>query len=373
MKKILIIMLVAILSTNGITAKAEEVQYIEADSNSSDGTSHDYALTATKVYDTDNETEYDFGFAETIDKDGLSFSLNSIEYSVETMYSIEIGDEEIAHEITVEENVTYDKKENYEPEETYESNGYKYILKDVSYEAVEEIEPFKTGINTEIIQGDLNVANYPTTMPYEYEGQTYDIPYKDYEVISEGWHDGYYLYGTITNYDAATYQIGDIIIDNNAEAFELDPRNYVDFLEGLDVPTDIYKVNDVYYHGDAYVNSNGVVCRDYVIDCQVNGTVYRLNYELDATDYIANITYVMSEEDIAYIEGLKETYQVTAIAYYDKVKVASSSFVLKLAIGTGIVVIFAIMAAIIVYVIRGGRRKTEDMNNREMKDEYKHL
>ncbi len=379
MKKILTFLLVSILSLNGMVVCASEEQMVETDAVSSDGTAYDYALTSTKIYDTDDKTTYDFGFDETIDVDGLSFCLNSIEYEVENMYDVEFSGVELQYEVVVEQEVSYVDKAEFEPEEQYEENGYEYYLKDVTYEKVSEIPPLKMSVETEVLQGDLDISNYPQSMPYEYNGSKYDLPYKNYEVINTGWHDGYYLYGTITNYDAATYQIGDIIIENNNEEFDLDPRNYVEFLEGLDVPTDVYKVDDVFFKGEAYTNSNGVICRDYVIDCQMYGTIYNINYELDITDYIATITYELSEEDISYIEGLKESYNVTAIAYYDQVIVKDEvknegfSTPLKIAIGTGIVILLGVLAAIVVYFIRGGRRKTEDMNMREVRDDYKHM
>lgn len=378
-KKILTFLLVSILSLNGMVVCASEEQMVETDAVSSDGTAYDYALTSTKIYDTDDKTTYDFGFDETIDVDGLSFCLNSIEYEVENMYDVEFSGAELQYEIVVKQDVSYVDKAEFEPEEQYEENGYKYYLKDVTYEKVSEIPPLKMSVETEVLQGDLDISNYPQSMPYEYNGSKYDLPYKNYEVINTGWHDGYYLYGTITNYDAATYQIGDIIIENNNEEFDLDPRNYVEFLEGLDVPTDVYKVDDVFFKGEAYTNSNGVICRDYVIDCQMYGTIYNINYELDITDYIATITYELSEEDISYIEGLKGSYNVTAIAYYDQVIVKDEvknegfSTPLKIAIGTGIVILLGVLAAIVVYFIRGGRRKTEDMNMREVRDDYKHM
>lgn len=378
-KKILTFLFVSILSLNRMVVCANEEQMVETDAVSSDGTVYDYALTLTKIYDTDDKTTYDFGFDETIDKDGLSFCLNSIEYEIENMYDVEFSDMELEYELVVEQEVSYVDKAEFEPEEQYEENGYKYHLKDVTYEKVSEIPPLKMSVETEVLQGDLDISNYPQSMPYEYNGSKYDLPYKNYEVINTGWHDGYYLYGTITNYDAATYQIGDIIIENNNEEFDLDPRNYVEFLEGLDVPTDVYKVDDVFYKGEAYTNANGVICRDYVIDCQMYGTIYNINYELDITDYIATITYELSEEDIAHIEGLKGSYMVTAVAYYyqvivkDEVKDEGFSTPLKIAIGTGIVILLGVLAAIVVYFIRGGRRKTEDMNMREVRDDYKHM
>ncbi len=190
-KKILTFLLVSILSLNGMVVCASEEQMVETDAVSSDGTTYDYALTSTKIYDTDDKTTYDFGFDETIDVDGLSFCLNSIEYEVENMYDVEFSGVELQYEVVVEQEVSYVDKAEFEPEEQYEENGYEYYLKDVTYEKVSEIPPLKMSVETEVLQGDLDISNYPQSMPYEYNGSKYDLPYKNYEVINTGWHGIY--------------------------------------------------------------------------------------------------------------------------------------------------------------------------------------
>jgi len=166
--------------------------------------------------------------------------------------------------------------------------------------------------------------------------------------------------------------------------FDLDPRNYVEFLEGLEIPTDKYQVVSVSYNGEAYTNSEGVVCRDYVINAQMNGTRYKLNYryDLQKSEYTAKITYLLSDEEVEYIEELKNSYEVSAVAYYsiqeqeeqiEQKEEEGLSVPVKIAIGAGVVILLAIIITLIVYLIRGGRRRTDEMNNRELKDEFKHL
>ena len=381
MKKLLALLFSFALVFNSYTITlASEITEID-DVVSIDGTEYDYAVSSTDIYDTDNESEYDFGFENTIQVDGNVYNLNHVEYDVTYMYDEEIG-KDIKYEIVVKKDVSFDDKETYIPEPTYMDNGFTYAFESVSFDEKMQISSFTSHIDTELLTDELDVSKYPATMPYDYNGKTYDVPYKNYEVMTTGWHDGYYLYGTIYNYDAATYQIGDVVIERNDADFDLDPRNYAAFLEGLDCDPDIYMVEDVFYKGEIYTNSEGIVCRDYVVECQIYGNTYKLNYEYNRYDYVANITYKLSAEDIEYIEGLKDSYSVTAYAYYDLEPVAEEeieekssemSVAVKIAIGAGVIIGIGLIVTLIIYLLRGGRKKTEDMNTREMKHDFKHL
>ena len=374
-KKMLVLSLSAILAVGVSVSAAESVDKVEADTVASNGTTYDYALSSVKVYETDDTSQYDFGFEKTIEKDGLSYCLETVEYSQVNMYDKEYGEEVIEYTITREETVLSEDKDSFKPDKSITEAGHDYVHDKTDYELIKtDIVPLTKHLDTEVLQSALVVENYPETLPYEYEGKMYDLEYSDYEVVSSGWHDGYYLYGTITNYDAATYQIGDIIIDNIGEEFDLDPRSYVEFLEGLEVPTDKYMINSVAFNGEPYKNAAGLICRDYVISAQMNGTVYRLNYkyDLDKSEYKAVITYNLSETEASYIDSLKNSYEVTATAYYS-LEEKGLSMPAKIAIGFGIVIGLAAIITLIVYLARGGRRRTEDMNKRELKDEFDNL
>lgn len=373
----LILSLSAILTLNISVSAAESAETIvEADTVATNGTTYDYALSSVKVYETEDASQYDFGFKETIEKDGLFYCLDTVEYSSVSMYEKEYGEEEIEYTITVEDTVLSDAKDSYKPDKTMTKAGHDYVYDSIEFEEISsETIPLYRYLDTEVLQEPLIVGNYPETMPYEHEGVMYDLDYSDYEVISSGWHDGYYLRGTITNYDAATYQVGDIIIDNIGEEFDLDPRSYVEFLDGLEVPTDKYMINSVAFDGEPYTNPNGVICRDYVIDASMNGTRYRLNYRYDLikAEYTATITYNLTESEAAYIDSLKNSFEVTATAYYSLKEDKGLSTPVKVAIGFGIVVGLATLITLIVYLVRGGRRRTEDMNKRELKDEFDNI
>lgn len=372
----LVLSLGAVLTLNMSVGATESAEKVEADSVATNGTTYDYALSSVKVYDTEDSSQYDFGFEDSIDVNGVTYSLATVEYNSINMFEKEYGTEDIEYTITVEETVLGEDKDSFKADSTYTKSSFEYVYDDVVYEETSsETIPLFKSLETEVLQGNLNVGDYPATMPYEYEGKVYDLEYSDYQVISTGWHEGYYLYGTITDYDAATYQVGDIVIENNGDTFDLDPRCYVEFLEGLDVPTDKYMINSVAYNGAAYTTSNGVVCRDYVCECSMNGTRYQLNYRYDVVnkEYKATITYTLTDEEITNIESLKNSYEVTAIAYYNIKEDKGLSTPIKVAIGVGIVIGLVAIITLIVYVARGGRRRTEDMNNRELKDEFKHL
>ncbi|MBR3599160.1 MAG: hypothetical protein IKL53_04695, partial [Lachnospiraceae bacterium] len=203
-KKMLALSLSAILAVGVSVSAAESVDKVEADTVASNGTTYDYALSSVKVYETDDTSQYDFGFEKTIEKDGLSYCLETVEYSQVNMYEKEYGEEVIEYTITREETVLSEDKDSFKPDKSITEAGHDYVYDKTDYELVKtDIVPLTKHLDTEVIQSALVVENYPETLPYEYEGKMYDLEYSDYEVVSTGWHDGYYLYGTITNYDAA--------------------------------------------------------------------------------------------------------------------------------------------------------------------------
>ncbi len=340
------------------------------------GETHEYVASATDVYDTDDESMYNFDFDKKIEIDGKEMILDHIEYSVTSLYDKEYGNEDINDELTRTQTVSYMDKSSFKPEvKSLSENNFTYDYEKVIFdETGHTIVKMESYVDTPLTNSEFNKSDYPDTMSYEYEdGNYYDLSYKDYEIIDDGWFD-YTLNGVIYNYGAPTYEIGNVSISyadiNNVATTE----QLQSILEYWGYSNTEYRPVTATFNGDAYTNSDGVVCRDYTIYCEAYGKQYRVNYESDIElpEYTATLTYTLSDGDKAEIEQLKSSYEVTANAFYDMADQGLST-VQRVVIGTGVVVVLILIAALIIYIIRGGRKRTEYMSKREARREFKDI
>ena len=93
------------------------------------------------------------------------------------------------------------------------------------------------------------------------------------------------------------------------------------------------------------------------------GSVYTLFYEkkLDAPLYKATVKYVLSDECAKQIDDMKNSYEVTAYAYYSKTMISHMSPVTKAVLGAGIAFLIMLFVALVIYILKGGRKPTEKM------------
>lgn len=358
---------------------AAELKELSPSDNKTDssGKEYAYAMTGMSVYDTEDESTYDFGFKDTINEDGVEYKLSHIEYDTVNLYTKEYGDTEIPYDITRIETVSYNNKKSFQPEnDELTENGHTYVFSRVEYEETDKENILMSSyIDSPVTEKEFSAADYPETIEYEYEdGNIYDLSYKEYSVFNEGWHNDYNLDGVIINYDAATYQIGDVVLEHNDETFAATKEQLQKIIEYWGYAGDIYEAVSAEYAGDAYENSDGVLCRNYVIYCNVYGRQYHVVYEseIEFPVYTATVTYSLSDIDREQIESLKASFEVTATAYYDIVEKGMTT-TQKVVLTVGIIFGVLVLAALIIYLLRGGRRRTEYMSGREARKEYRDM
>ena len=353
------------------------------DTSATDDKSYDYVVTETDTYNTDNESEYDFGFEDTITVDGVSYSLDHITYDVVSQYESLYGDVDIPDTIKIkaEDPVMADEKDDYiSNKRSVEENGFTYSYSDIDFsDSDENIEFIEKTVETEVILGGITDYDYKATVTYEDEdtGEEYELPFIDYSVKQEGWFSGYHLYGTISDYDSSTYVLGDYTFEHSDDPSFLTQEELKEVMDTLGYSKD-YRGLGVHYDGEEYTANDGIVYRDYIIDADMYGTIYNVHYgmEVDKTEYYPEITYELSESSKEEIEELKNTFEVTANGYYNIKEVKAEkklTTVQKVAIGIGIILGIILIIALIIYLMRGGRKRTEIMSNREARDEFKNL
>ena len=86
----------------------------------------------------------------------------------------------------------------------------------------------------------------------------------------------------------------------------------------------------------------------------------------------------MSADDARVRDTLKGTYTVKATAYYDEAaeqEKTEKSLTLsaKVAIAFGVIVGLVLIAALILYLVKGGRKGTDYRSRRDSKRDYKNL
>ena len=104
-------------------------------------------------------------------------------------------------------------------------------------------------------------------------------------------------------------------------------------------------------------------------------------YTLHATEketlYTAENTYELSADDVQNLKNLKGTYTVKATAYYDEAEQKKTEKTLpvaaKVAIAFGVIVGLVLIAALILYLVKGGRKGTDYRSRRDSKRDYKNL
>lgn len=346
-----------------VTAYAKETE--EAEKTES------YIVTDTKTYDTDDETEYDFDFPEETTSDDISYKLDHIEYETVNVYESIYGTEEAETEIIEEmDGIQNTDRESFKPTDSIFKEDLEYVPDSVTFEKAGHAEvEAEASMDTEVLL-TLDLSKYPETMDYEYDGETYQLPYVRYEE-TKGWHS-LKLSGTVYGYDNGSFTVGEMVITNDrineSEAIKALMRE-----NGFDA--DSYRPVSFEYTSEPYTSFNGTVCRDYIINYEMYGSIYTLFYgeKVEAPLYRATVKYVLSDECAKQIEDMKNSYEVTAHAYYTEASAKGMSPVTKAVLGAGIVFLIILFAALVIYILKGGRKPTDYKTNRDIRRDYKEL
>lgn len=331
-----------------------------------------YIVTDTKTYDTDDETEYDFDFPEETISDGISYKLDHIEYETVNMYESIYGTEGAKTEIIEKtDGIPNTDRESFKPKDSIFKEDLEYVPDSVTFEKAGHAEvEAEASMDTEVLL-TLDLSKYPETMDYEYDGETYQLPYVRYEE-TKGWHS-LKLSGTVYGYDNGSFTVGETVITNDRinenEAMKALMRE-----NGFDA--DSCRPVSFGYTSEPYTSFNGTVCRDYIISYEMYGSVYTLFYEkkLEAPLYRATVKYVLSDECTERLEDMKNRYEVTAHAYYTEVPEAKSmSPVTKAVLSAGVAFMIILFIALAIYILKGGRKPTDYKTNRDIRKDYKEL
>ncbi len=331
-----------------------------------------YIVTDTKTYDTDDETKYDFDFPEETSADGINYKLDHIEYETVNVYESVYGKEGAETELIYEKDgIKNEDRESFKPENSIFKEDLEYVYDSMRFEKAGHAEvDAESSLNTEVLLS-LDLSQYPKTMDYEYDGETYKLPYVKYEE-TKGWYP-FKLWGTVYGYNDGSVTIDETIIANDRIS---ETETMKAFMRENGYDSDSYRPVSFEYTSKSYTSSDGTMCRDYIINYEMYGSVYTLFYEkkLDAPLYRATIKYVLSDECAGQLEDMKNSYEVTAHAYYTEApKAKGMSPVTKAVLEAGILFLIILFAALVIYILKGGRKTTDYKSNRDIRRDYKEL
>lgn len=351
----------------------------EFDVKANNGTIYAYSVSSVLTGESESPEDYDFSFEDEVEVNGVQYQLDHIEFEVNNLYAKEYGDTEIAYTIEDKETVKSEDKEEYKTsKKTLEENGFTYSYKDTKFEVADKKEPIEMSCyeDSDITMGTIDSVTIKESKEYEYNGKTYELPYSRYEVINQGWHDNYKLTGTITGYDAPTYKVGNMVIEPSQLA-NLSKEQLQSLVSSFGYDPAHYKVLSLQYTGEPYMNGDKL-CRDYSVSVSIYGCQYRIYYEdkIDESTYEAINTYELSGSDMELLDNLKGSYEVEGKAFYNEVTKSEKKKLTttqKVALAFGIIVGLALLVALFLYILRGGRKDTDYRSRRDSKRDLKNL
>ncbi len=355
--------------------------YAAATVTDAEGKIYAYMIEDEQTGESDAIDDYSFSFLDEVEDSGKTYVLNHVEYDVTNAYQEQYGDTEIPETIVKREEHIKDKDDYKPSNNVLTQNGFQYEYTDTAFQesedSVEKPIDLQKYMDSDYTTGDLESIDKPSTLPYEYKGKTYTLTYDHAEKIYDGWRSGYTVTGTIYDYDAATIRIGNIEVEP-AQFTDLSIDDLQAYATAQGYSSDMYRLSKACFTGEPYT-AGGVMCRDYILSADVYVRQYRMYYSLHDTEkeqqYIAENTYELSHDDTETLEALKNTFTVHATAYYDQVeqKRGFLSTPAKVAIAFGVVIVLALIAALIIYMMKGGRKSTDYRSRRDSKRDYKNL
>ena len=164
------------------------------------------------------------------------------------------------------------------------------------------------------------------------------------------------LEGVVTGYDALYYDLdnSNAQIPKNEKQPEF--KGYESaILKSLNLNDTNYKIIGSSWSGDAYYNSDGILCRNCIYNaqmkvCDITATYSSIVDLPDIVTYTATSVYE-DEKDSKY----------TINAEYEKVQSKINPVVVAVSIGAGLIILAGLIAAILIYLSK--KKKSEDNTN----------
>ncbi len=194
--------------------------------------------------------------------------------------SAEIDDENII----CRSEIMYSKEEIQEPESVYiHESGRKYGLKSWHLETVtvearkEEVKKtvrYEKVEDSNAIPSELVIVSENTTT-----GQSVkeNYPVLNIKCEKEWWSDDFSFPAVFHQYEADYYQLGSDHVMHNDERPGLETFD-IALLSEIGVNPENYRITDAKWNGEAYIDDQGVMCRNAIVSGQKKLADYQVTY-----------------------------------------------------------------------------------------------
>lgn len=275
-----------------------------------------------------------------------------------TNYKI-VNNRKETFEITVD-NLT--KKEYNAPENAVNPNNPNQKGKLISTTFSENKESNRNTIVTKEASFDKAQLDYtiPETYKTEYRDEktgsviNIELTLKDTKKSSPYWITANHLEGVVTGYDALYYTLNNS--DTQIPKNEKRPvfKDYEgEILKSLKLSNSEYKITGSSWAGDAYYNSDGILCRNCIYNAQMKVCDITATYsaKVDLPDYVTYNAISVYEDE----EGSKYTIE----AEYEKENKVNTAVIIIGAV-IGLLVMALLIAAVLIYL---SKKKGGDKSN----------
>lgn len=331
---------------------AEDVQYAER----------------TYITDTEDPELQSPGFSDTMEVDGITYQLDSVDY--ETLSKRPIGKRAENIRITTSAPFT-DEENNHIPEKQIQDDDVMYYLK--SYETVETTldareEPVSDTITYRSIPVGSTIPKLAKiSVQDSITGKDVDVyvPLKETTFSETHWESGFEFPITVSNYDANIFDLN----GRDVPLSESEPlKGYEsDLLQMIGVDEDNYQITEINWDGDAY-EEQGVLFRKLkaeglqrVYDCEAVYSGIANLPEVSAKAIQA--VYTDQKDDEENLESQTYSYTIRATAKY-KIPEEKKSFwerLIELITNPVVIAVLLILlfVIIVIWLIHRKRRKQE--------------
>lgn len=310
------------------------------------------AVTKTYTFDTTDKKEtHPEKFDQKLSKDGKTYSLANVKYTVKDKVPIETEKET---EKVVESDFIASGTD-YVPEQTITENGvtFKYSSKEATENGYSNIEKQVTGYTDydyQVTSADVPQTKDITVADATGQEQTVTCNLTDVQQLSGTWTDTY-IDITFISYDSEIFEWNGIEVAKN----DVNPLAGYDsqLLASVGANTTDYRITNVSWNGGTYL-SDGTVCRDARAAVQRYVRYYRANYA--GTTFEPGTKYKVIYKGTEQVKSDTEfNYSIDAIATYTIEKTPTIYYVLA---GVGLIAVFGGIIGIL--LILSKKRKKEE-------------
>ncbi|XBX07584.1 SpaA isopeptide-forming pilin-related protein [Enterocloster clostridioformis] len=271
-------------------------------------------------YVTTDRDEKRNDFVQDITVDGVSYHLKEVRHEILGQRPAEPSDKEL---ITVYSDVFLeDTDEKLIPAQEIVREGCIYELQGYTKEktvipAHEELAE-DTVLYEAVEAMDTIPENVPITVTDERTGQQTEqrVPLSGYTFSDRRWEDGFEFRAVFHEYGTPGYHLGDMIVPHNDE-MPLLAGCEEELLQLLGLDKKNYEIQKMEWSGDAYQDTEGVICRDALIsgrkmiaDCSA---VYGGSVVFEEEDGFWYVAEYLTRD---FLKKQEVEYQVKATAIY---------------------------------------------------------